>query len=106
MLRDTTQALRQQGRFRWYSMQQMADFLDRRLAAHWEMQAPSDGDMARLHAQSPQSLQGMTWVFPKGRVQGLHLGVGQAQIIEDPQQWRVIAGDVHQITLYWQQRQE
>ena len=106
VLRETTQALRQQGQFRWYSMQQMADFLDRRLAAQWEMQAPADGDMARLHAQSPQSLQGMTWVFPKGRVQGLHLSAGQAQIIEDPQQWRVIAGDVHQITMHWQQRQE
>ncbi len=105
-LQHTTQALREQGRFRWYSMQQMADFLDRRLAVQWQMQTPADGDMARLHAHSPQSLQGMTWIFPKGRVQGLHLSVGQAQIVQDPDQWRVIAGDVRQLTLHWQQRQE
>lgn len=62
--------------------------------------------MARLHAHSATSLQGMTWVLPKGKAQGLHLSVGQAEIVEDPDQWRVIAGDVQQITLHWQQRQE
>ena len=106
VLRETTRVLQQQGRFRWYSMQAMADFLDRRLAVQWQVQMPAEGEMARLHARSADSLQGMTWVFPKGRAQGLHLSVGQAEIIEDPHQWRVIAGDVHQITLHWQQRQE
>lgn len=106
VLQQTARALEQQGRFRWYSMQALADFLDRRLAVQWQIQAPADGDMARLHAHSATSLQGMTWVLPKGKAQGLHLSVGQAEIVEDPDQWRVIAGDVQQITLHWQQRQE
>ena len=105
-LQATARALAHEGRFRWYSMQHMADFLDRRLAVQWQAQAPAEGDMAWLHAHSPDSLQGMTWILPKGRVQGLHLSAGQAQIVEDPHQWRVIAGDVRQITLHWQQRQE
>ena len=105
-LQETADTLQRQGQFRWYGMQAMADFLDRRLAVQWQVQRPDDGDMARLHAHSPQSLQGMTWVFPKGSVKGLHLSEGQAQIVEDPQRWRVIAGDVRQITLHWQPLQE
>lgn len=106
MLRDTAAALQAQGRFRWYSMQPLAEFLDRRLAVQWRLQMPADGELARLHAHSQYSLQGMTWVFPKGAARGLHLSEGEAQIVEDPEQWRVIAGDVRQLTLHWQARQE
>ena len=106
MLRDTAAALQAQGRFRWYSMQPLVEFLDRRLAVQWRLQMPADGELARLHAHSQHSLQGMTWVFPKGAARGLHLSEGEAQIVEDPDQWRVIAGDVRQLTLHWQARQE
>jgi len=98
-------APQQSGRFRWYTMQGMADFLDRRLQVQWRLQPAADGSMAALHAHSAQSLQGMTWVFPKGVVTGLHLGEGQAEIIEDTDRWRVVAGDVRSLTLRWQQGQ-
>lgn len=100
-LQDTTQALAQQGRFRWYGMAELAQFLDRRQAVHWTL-SPRDGDMAHLQADSPQSLKGMTWVLPKGSARGLHLSAGQAQIVEDAERWRVIAGDVHHLELRWQ----
>ena len=106
VLPETAERLMREGRFRWYAMDSMAEFLDRRLSVQWQLQLSDDSDMASLHARSTQSLQGMTWVFPKGAAQGLHLLSGQAQIVEDPHQWRVIAGDVHVLALGWQQREE
>ena len=106
VLPGTALELQKQGRFRWYTMQSLADFLNRRQQVHWQLQMTPDSDAASLQAHSKQSLQGMTWVFPKGRTQGMHLLEGQAQIIEDAEQWRVIAGDVHHLSLHWQQRQE
>ena len=68
---------------------------------YWQL-LPSDGDMTGLQADSPQSLQGMTWLLPKGSARGLHLSAGQAQIIEDAEGWRVVAGDVQHLALRWQ----
>ena len=65
----------------------------------WDAQ---DG-AASLHAQSTDSLAGMTWLLPRG-IQALHLREGQAQLIEEPHQWRVVAGDVHRLAVHWQQR--
>jgi len=100
-LQQSGQALSQQGRFRWYSMRDLVPFLERRLAVRWQL-LPSDGDMAGLRADSPHSLQGMTWRLPKGSARALHLSAGQAQIIEDAEHWRVVAGDVHHLALHWQ----
>lgn len=106
VLPQTANELQKQGAFRWYTMQSLADFLDRRLAVQWQM-ALSDGNtLASLQARSARSLQGMTWVFAKSATQGLHLLEGQAEVVEDPHQWRVIAGDVQQLSLRWQHRQE
>lgn len=69
----------------------------------WDAQAPDEDGMASLHAQSTDSLAGMTWLLPRG-IQALHLREGQAQLIEEPHQWRVVAGDVHRLAVHWQQR--
>lgn len=72
-------------------------------SVQWAAQAPDEEGMASLHAQSTDSLQGMTWTLPRG-IQALHLREGQAQIIEEPEQWRVVAGPVHRLAVHWQQR--
>ena len=105
VLQQGAAALQKSGRFRWYTMKDMADFLDRRQSVQWQLEMPQDSDMAGLHARSTQSLQGMTWLFPRGNGQSLHLIEGRAEIIEDPGQWRVNADDVRAISLRWQQRQ-
>ncbi len=69
----------------------------------WDAQAPDEDGTASLHAQSTDSLAGMTWLLPRG-IQALHLREGQAQLIEEPHQWRVVAGDVHRLAVHWQQR--
>ncbi len=72
-------------------------------SVQWSAQAPDEEDMASLHAQSTDSLQGMSWTLPKG-IQALHLREGQAQIIEEPEQWRVVAGPGRRLAVHWQQR--
>lgn len=72
-------------------------------SVQWSAQAPDEEDMASLHAQSTDSLQGMSWTLPKG-IQALHLREGQAQIIEEPDQWRVVAGPGRRLAVHWQQR--
>lgn len=69
----------------------------------WDAQAPDEDGTTSLHAQSTDSLAGMTWLLPRG-IQALHLREGQAQLIEEPHQWRVVAGDVHRLAVHWQQR--
>ncbi len=72
-------------------------------SVQWSAQAPDEEDMASLHAQSSDSLEGMTWTLPRG-IQALHLREGQAQIIEEPDQWRVVAGPGRRLAVHWQQR--
>ena len=92
-----------EGRWRWYAMNALADFMQRRSAVHWSWEPGSTGHQPGLSAQSPHSLQGMTWVFPAGTVRGLYLAEGQAELIEEADgRWRVVAGDVRRLRLHWQ----
>ena len=108
--RDTLQrlqaqaaVLKGQGRWRWYGMSELADFLARRQAVQWRFVPDSERSQASLSAHSAQSLQGMTWVFAAGTTRNLHLSDGSAEIIEQPDGgWHVVAGDVRQLTLHWQ----
>ena len=96
--------LRATGRWRWYGMQELAEFMTRRQALQWRFVPAREGSQATLSAHSGQSLQGMTWVFAPGTVRGLHLSDGHADISEQPDGgWHVTAGDVRQLTLHWQQ---
>ena len=69
----------------------------------WDVQAPDEDGMVSLQAHSTDSLAGMTWILPGG-IQALHLREGEAELIEEPGQWRVIAGDVHRLAVHWQLR--
>jgi hypothetical protein len=54
----------QAGQFAWYTMTDMANFLNRREKITWSVSAMADG--TRLYqVSSPQSLQDATWIFPK-----------------------------------------
>ena len=101
MLQRTALELQAQQVFRWYTMQGLADFLDRRRDVRWQIQTLPGTDRAGLQAQSHRSLQGMTWVFPKDGVRDLKISEGHAQIIEDAHSWRVIADDFYRLAMYW-----
>ncbi len=102
-LQAQAQKLQAQGRWRWYAMGEVADFLQRREAVQWTIDTSDQRALARLHARSTQSLQGMSWLFPAGAARSLHLSDGSAEIIQESDgRWRVVAGDVRELTLHWQ----
>ncbi len=55
---------KQTGQFRWYTMTDMANFLNRREKITWSVSALPDGTRV-YQASSPQSLADCTWIFPK-----------------------------------------
>lgn len=84
-------------------LQDLSDRPERQHLLQWAVQAPDEDGMASLQARSSDSLAGMTWILPGG-IRALHLREGQAELIEEPGHWRVVAGDVHRLAVHWQQR--
>lgn len=82
--------LREQKRFRWYTMEQLADFLTRREKARWRIVQEPRGFM--LRASSPEGLQELAWVFPAGGVQSVDILRGQATVSRQGGEWLVTAG--------------
>jgi hypothetical protein len=60
---DNADALEKQGRFRWYTMTDLARFLARREAIRWTL-LRDDATHVTLRALHPDSLDHDTWVFP------------------------------------------
>lgn len=57
---DTLQAA---GRFRWYTMRQMAEFSQRRVETGWS--SASSGGVSTFTASHPSSLADVTWLLPR-----------------------------------------
>lgn len=54
------------GLLRWYTMEQLADFMTTRSHVEWSETLLADGT-SRLQAKHPNSLAGMVWRLPKAR---------------------------------------
>src|SRR5208282_2999473 len=61
---DNASALQTEGRFRWYTMTELAGFLKHRESVHWTL-LREVGDKVTLHASDPKTLVHQTWVFPQ-----------------------------------------
>lgn len=83
-------------------LQDLSEQHGRRRQLQWDALAPDEDGMASLQARSTDSLAGMSWILPRG-IQALHLREGQAEFIEEPGHWRVVAGDVQRLAVHWQQ---
>jgi len=59
---DQAGSLEKQGRFRWYTMTDLATFLTERDSVRWNLQHASGGDMV-LTASHPKTLAHQTWMF-------------------------------------------
>jgi len=60
---DNADSLEKQGRFRWYTMTDLAHFLNRRENVRWTLLRDGAAAMS-LRALHPESLAHETWVFP------------------------------------------
>ena len=88
-----TGELVRQGRLRWMTMAQHAEFSNRRLQARWRLRPDTSApDRLRLQATHPESLEQMSWLLPMRQYAQPEVIHGLAQVLRDGLNWRVIAG--------------
>lgn len=98
-----TAQLAAQRRFRWYSMTQLADYMNARKAVNWSLLATNNHSVL-LEAQAPSSLQHQTWVFPKGQYSEPQIRQGAGTVRAQDEKWMVTAGDCKQLAVEIGQR--
>jgi peptidoglycan/xylan/chitin deacetylase (PgdA/CDA1 family) len=86
-----TAQLRKQGLFRWYTMVQIASFLNSRKLVRWRL-TEHDG-LASLEAVSAQTLVHQTWRLPIETFGQPRVVQGAAVVLPDSSGWRVVAGE-------------
>jgi Polysaccharide deacetylase len=87
---NRTAQLKSQGRFRWYTMSGLADFLNERKQVTWTSSV--SGGTLTIEASHPSSLAHMTWRFPAARFAQPSITAGTAQVSKDEDDWTVVAG--------------
>ena len=88
---EKTAQLRQEGRFRWYTMAQMAKFLNSRKRVIWRI--TERNGLASLQAADATSLAHLAWRFPAEKYGKPVVIRGLAVIVRDSGGWIVVAGD-------------
>jgi hypothetical protein len=86
---EQTGRLHAEGRFRWYTMTQLATFLNARKQVTWS--DSEDGDRVSITAAHPVDLQHDTWRLPAGSFSEPVVVQGSAQVVRDRDAWMVIA---------------
>ncbi|MFP8777237.1 hypothetical protein [Hydrogenophaga sp. RWCD_12] len=90
------------GRFRWYTMAQLSDFMNRRALVQWQP-TPGEGTQGGFIASSSASLNQLAWVLPKGDKKQFRVVRGHASVRQDGPDWIVTAdGDDRQLQVQWQ----
>jgi hypothetical protein len=89
-LSEQTQRLASQQRFRWYSMEGLADFMTQREQVRWHVrQSRTQG--RQLVASSTADLKDMSWVFPLASASGFEVLSGHASVRRHATDWVVTA---------------
>ena len=88
-----TARLRASGQFRWYTMTELATFLNSRKQVEWRISR--EGHSVMLDASHPQSLEHFTWFWP-GTFGKPNVVNGSAMVKKVPAGWLVFAsGGTH-----------
>ena len=93
---DNASALQAEGRFRWYTMTELAGFLSQREAVRWNL-LHADGGKVTLRASHPQTLAHQTWAFPEDYYGDARIVEGRAKVQVQDGMIFVVAGDVPQV---------
>ena len=93
-------ALVRDGRLRWMTMAQYADFANRRMQVQWQLR-PGAASVT-LQASHPDSLAQMSWLLPVQRYAQPTVLQGRAQVLRDGSFWRVTAEGGKELTLEMQ----
>ena len=89
-LLDRAAKLKKNGRFNWYTMAQIGDFSQRRIATTWSKSTSTEG-LASFTASHPSSLEAVTWLLPRSRYDEPEVVSGEATITSDARNWAVTA---------------
>ena len=84
------ETLAAQGSFSWYTMSQLADFAQRRVAASWTTSQANNG-LITFSASHPGSLADMAWLLPRARYTQPAVTSGKAVVGSDSLNWIVTA---------------
>lgn len=87
-----TAQLKAAGQFRWYTMSDIAHFLNSRKDVHWTMS--QSGQNIIINARHPESLLHFTWSLPMDRFAQPQLTSGEGTVFQSGNKWMVVAGDV------------
>jgi hypothetical protein len=87
---EVTARLKAEGRFRWYTMTELANFLNSRKQVEWKLS--EDRGVITLDATHPQSLEHQSWCFPAARFARPRIVQGPATIKNEDEAWTVVAG--------------
>jgi hypothetical protein len=88
---EQTARLKAHGRFRWYTMTELANFLNSRKQVKWRMSY--GGGLITVEATHPQTLDHETWRIPASKFAQPKLKQGAAKVVRDNDAWMVIAGE-------------
>ena len=81
--------LEDSGRFRWYTMTQLATFSQRRVETSWS--STSAGGVRTFNASHPASLADVTWLLPRSRYEAPKVTLGSGRVTSDSANWLVTA---------------
>lgn len=84
-----TGRLRTEGHFRWYTMTQLAGFLNSRKQVIWS--TSQSGERVTITATHPLTLEHDTWRLPAANFSEPVIVRGAAQVVRDNDAWLVIA---------------
>lgn len=93
---EQTARLKTTGEFRWYTMTEMANFLNSRNSVTWKVSQKDR--IITVDAQHPVSLQHLTWWFPADKFLRPEAN-GEATVLQTATGWIVIAGQVKHLQI-------
>ena len=85
--------LQRAGRFRWYTMTQLAEFLNTREQTQWSEKIVEDGKKSVFEAINPKNIAHQTWLLPRARFNQPTIIKGKARLSSDKENWLVIADE-------------
>ena len=88
---ENTARIKTQGRFRWYTMAELARFLNTRKQVNWKV---SNGDaQIAIEATHPQTLEHQAWQLSTRSFSEPIIVRGAARVVRDNDAWIVVAGE-------------
>jgi hypothetical protein len=97
---ETTASLAKAKKFRWYTMTQLGDFLDRRKELNWQLTQAGTGRQF-LASRAPKDLAQMSWVCPAAIYGRPRVLIGNAIVQQKREDWLIVAQAGTRLKVEW-----